>query len=63
MLSYSQIITCCGLSDVEPKVLIYATCIKKVISKDYSFSLRSKITDLQYRSVTSLAHQMGRSVF
>jgi len=41
------------VSDIQPKVLIYTTHIKKVIAKLYSFTLRSKITDKTNRSEIS----------
>jgi len=42
------------VSDISPKNLIYTTHIKKVITKLYSFTLRSKITDKNIRSEISL---------
>jgi len=40
---------CCVYLTSNLKVLICTTHIKKVIVKLYSFNLRSKITDKQYR--------------
>jgi len=43
-------VACCGYLPSNQKVLIYTTYIKKAITKLYSFTQRSKITDKNNRS-------------
>jgi len=45
--SYSCTVACCGYLTSNQKVFIYATHVKQVIAKLYSFALRSKMTDKQ----------------
>jgi len=43
----SRTLACCGYLTSNQKFFIFATHIKKVTAKLYSFTLRSKMTDKQ----------------